>query len=44
MKVVSDFYYCFKEDIVLMKELGLKIYCFFFLWVWIILIGDGEIN
>lgn len=43
-KVASDFYHHFREDIALMKELGLKIYRFSISWARIIPDGDGEIN
>ena len=43
-KVASDFYHRFKEDIALMKELGLKTYRFSLSWARIIPTGDGEIN
>lgn len=43
-KVASDFYHHYKEDIQLMKELGLKIYRFSIAWTRIIPDGDGEIN
>lgn len=43
-KVASDFYHHFKEDIALMKELGLKTYRFSLSWARIIPTGDGEIN
>ena len=42
-KVASDFYHHFKEDIALMKELGLKTYRFSLSWARIIPTGDGEI-
>lgn len=41
---VADFYHRFKEDIALMKELGLKTYRFSLSWARIIPTGDGEIN
>ena len=43
-KVASDFYHHYKEDIALMKELGLQIYRFSIAWTRIIPDGDGEIN
>lgn len=43
-KVASDFYHRYKEDIALMKELGLKIYRFSISWARIIPDGDGKIN
>ena len=43
-KVASDFYHHWKEDIDLMKELGLKVYRFSLSWARIIPDGDGEIN
>jgi len=43
-KVASDFYHHYKEDIALMKELGLTAYRFSFSWARIIPDGDGEIN
>ncbi len=43
-KVASDFYHHWREDILLMKELGLKIYRFSISWARIIPDGDGEVN
>lgn len=43
-KVASDFYNNYKQDIKLMKELGLKIYRFSIAWTRIIPDGDGEVN
>lgn len=43
-KVASDFYHHWKEDIALMKELGLNLYRFSLSWARIIPDGDGEIN
>lgn len=43
-KVASDFYHRYKEDISLMKELGLNIYRFSISWARIIPDGDGKIN
>lgn len=43
-KVASDFYHHYKEDIALMKALGMKIYRFSISWARIIPDGDGEIN
>ena len=43
-KVASDFYHHWKEDIGLMKELGLKTYRFSISWARIIPDGDGAIN
>ena len=43
-KVASDFYHHWKEDIDLMKELGLKAYRFSISWARIIPDGDGDIN
>lgn len=43
-QVASDFYHNYKEDILLMKELGLKTYRFSISWARIIPDGDGEIN
>ena len=40
-KVASDFYHHWKEDIDLMKELGLKAYRFSLSWARIIPDGDG---
>ncbi|WP_080876102.1 glycoside hydrolase family 1 protein [Oceanobacillus timonensis] len=42
--VASDFYHHYKEDILLMKELGLKAYRFSISWARIIPDGDGEVN
>ncbi len=42
--VASDFYHNYKEDILLMKELGLKTYRFSISWARIIPDGDGEVN
>lgn len=43
-RVASDFYHHYKEDILLMKELGLKTYRFSISWARILPDGDGEIN
>lgn len=43
-RVASDFYHHYKEDIALMKKLGMKIYRFSISWARIIPDGDGEIN
>lgn len=43
-KVASDFYHHWKEDIDLMKELGLKAYRFSISWARIIPDGDGKVN
>jgi putative 6-phospho-beta-glucosidase len=43
-KVASDFYHHYREDIALMKEMGMKVYRFSFSWARIIPDGDGEIN
>jgi len=43
-KVASDFYHHWKEDIALMKEMGMKVYRFSISWARIIPDGDGEIN
>ena len=43
-KIASDFYHHWKEDIDLMKELGLQIYRFSIAWTRIIPDGDGKIN
>ncbi len=43
-RVASDFYHHWKEDIALMKELGLQIYRFSLSWARIIPDGDGEVN
>lgn len=43
-QVASDFYHNYKEDILLMKELGLKTYRFSISWARIIPDGDGEVN
>lgn len=43
-KVASDFYHRYKEDIQLMKELGLKMYRFSISWARIFPEGDGEVN
>jgi 6-phospho-beta-glucosidase len=43
-RVASDFYHNYKEDILLMKELGLKTYRFSISWARIIPDGDGEVN
>ncbi len=43
-KVASDFYHHWREDIALMKELGMQIYRFSLSWARIIPDGDGEIN
>ena len=40
----SDFYHHYKEDISLMKEMGMQIYRFSISWARIIPDGDGEIN
>lgn len=43
-KTASDFYHRWEEDILLMKELGLKTYRFSIAWARIIPDGDGEVN
>ncbi|MBR3348696.1 MAG: glycoside hydrolase family 1 protein [Solobacterium sp.] len=43
-KIASDFYHHYKEDIALMKELGMQIYRFSISWARIIPDGDGEVN
>ena len=43
-KIASDFYHNYKEDIALMKEMGMKVYRFSFSWARIIPDGDGKIN
>lgn len=43
-KIASDFYHHWKEDIDLMKDLGLQIYRFSIAWTRIIPDGDGKIN
>lgn len=43
-KAASDHYHHWKEDVKLMKELGLKAYRFSISWARIIPDGDGEIN
>lgn len=43
-KVASDFFHHWKEDIALMKEMGLNIYRFSIAWARIIPDGDGEVN
>lgn len=43
-KVASDFYHHWKDDIGLMKELGLKTYRFSIAWARIIPKGDGPVN
>ena len=40
-KVASDFYHHWKEDIALMKELGMQMYRFSLSWARIIQDGDG---
>lgn len=42
--VASDFYHRWKEDIGLMKEMGIQIYRFSIAWARIIPDGDGEVN
>lgn len=37
-----DFYYCYKEDIVLFVEMGFKVFCIFIVWIRIFLNGDEE--
>lgn len=43
-KVASDFYHRYKEDIQLMKKLGLKMYRFSISWARIFPEGDGKVN
>ncbi len=43
-KTASDFYHNWREDILLMKELGLNIYRFSIAWARIIPDGDGDVN
>lgn len=38
-----DFYYCYKEDIKLMVEMGFKCFCMFISWLCIFLNGDEMI-
>lgn len=43
-KIASDFYHHYREDIKLMRELGLNVYRFSISWSRIIPDGDGEVN
>ncbi|WEV43455.1 glycoside hydrolase family 1 protein [Lactobacillus sp. ESL0684] len=43
-KVASDFYHHYRDDIKLMKQMGMKVYRFSIAWTRIIPDGDGEIN
>ena len=43
-RTASDFYHRWREDIGLMKELGLKMYRFSMSWARIIPDGDGDVN
>lgn len=43
-KVASDFYHNWKEDIGLMKDLGMQLYRFSIAWSRIIPDGDGKVN
>ena len=43
-KIAADFYHHYKEDIAMMKELGLQIYRFSVAWARIIPDGDGAVN
>lgn len=43
-RVASDFYHRWREDIALMKELGMKMYRFSLSWARIIPDGDGAVN
>lgn len=43
-KIASDFYHHYREDIKLMKELGLNVYRFSISWSRIIPDGDGEVK
>ncbi len=43
-KVASDFYHHWREDIALMKELGIQIYRFSIAWARILPDGEGRIN
>lgn len=43
-KVASDFYHNFKEDIKLMKELGMKMYRFSISWARLLPEGEGTVN
>lgn len=43
-KTASDFYHHWKEDIALMKEMGMKAYRFSISWARIIPDGDGAVN
>ena len=43
-KVASDFYHHYKEDIAMMKDLGMQVYRFSVAWTRIIPDGDGEPN
>lgn len=43
-KTASDFYHHWKEDIAMMKEMGLKAYRFSISWARIIPDGDGAVN
>ena len=43
-KIASDFYHHWREDIALMKELGMKAYRFSVAWSRIVPDGDGAVN
>lgn len=43
-RVASDFYHHYREDIALMKELGMQIYRFSVSWARILPDGEGEVN
>ncbi|MBR3358538.1 MAG: glycoside hydrolase family 1 protein [Solobacterium sp.] len=43
-RTAADFYHHYREDIALMKELGMQMYRFSFAWSRIIPDGDGEVN
>lgn len=42
--VASDFYHHYHEDIKLMKECGLKSFCFIISWIRFFPNGNGQIN
>ena len=42
--VTSDFYHHYKEDIALMKEMGMKSYRFSIAWSRVFPDGDGDLN
>lgn len=43
-KIASDFYHCYKEDIRLMHEMGLKAYRFSIAWTRVVPNGTGAVN